>query len=1124
MKHTVTHTITLLLAPLAVLHAAAAPIFITDMRTEGVSQPLGIEEAAPRFSWRYEASPEAPRGFRQQAYQIQVASSLEKLSQGEADLWDSGKQTGADTLAAIYAGKPLTSATRYYWQVTGFDAAGKAYATQPKYFETGLLKAEDWNGAQWIGARKERPKTIPANLQGLKDYAFETKFRILEGSATFQFRAAYAWQKGYGIRIEPGTPGKFIVTCKKGDNKSEVLKEYPVPKCATNEWHTLQVTLKGADFLFRVNDQPLNDEPLHDETSKEGTLAMGAFSADRKLGLAQFDDFKLTVNGEVLVLENFDNPAMFAFQDCVFSKKFYSRVKDGVMEVSIINVFLDPKEGLAAPLFRKPFSIQPKKIIRARAYVAGLGYYTFWLNGKRLDDYLLQPGFAHYSKTAYYTVYDLTAHVERENLLAFELGRGWYSMTTPTLWGETFARDWMAEPALRALVTIDYADGTCQTVVSDPSFKTAPGPILLDSVKAGEIYDARKEQPGWNLAGFDDQKWSAAVVAKGVMPSSAPGLTAQLFEPIRVIESLAPISIEKIENEADAWLVDFGTNMAGTVELKLRGEPGQRIRISYLEKIAPDGWRGQWNNFGAQDTGSFQTDIFLAKGGAEESFQARYSYKGFRYLRVEGFKDKPSPSQFTAKVFNSDMVNVGTFKSSSELWNKIWEAGRRCIQSNMHSIPTDCPQWEKLGWTCDDASPYYAMAFNYDLRKLYEKRLQDYADDISSDGKIRNCIPGSWAKGEDPAWVGSYVNLSWKHYQTYGDRRVIEHHFDNLKLYMSTLIKEGQGSEKPPLLTKPRKALGDWVHPDGGNIPPEGALIYHNLYFFKYARQMAELAKVIGRSEDEKFYATLAADLKKRFNEHHFDEKDGFYYSTNRGPGFRQSPQAIALTLGLVPEDKVGGLVERLVADIQQRRKGHFWVGILGMEAIADALCEYGRADVAYAAHLRDVGPSLGNMIREGATTLWEDYSIKNARSLNHKMFATPLGWMARYVAGLHVEGVLGEGSGFRKAVIAPYPIPEQITFAQLDYDSPMGRYRSGWRMIDNGMAYDIVVPPNATALFRLPLLGKKNVIVSEAGKILWQNGKAADKVDGIASPTQENDRIVFTLGSGNYSFLVKGN
>jgi alpha-L-rhamnosidase len=1121
MKHTATHIITLLLAPLSVLHAAVAPIVITDMRTEGVSQPLGIEEAAPRFSWRYEASPEAPRGFRQQAYQIQVASSLEKLSQGDADLWDSGKQTGADTFAAIYAGKPLAGATRYYWQVTGFDTTGKAYTPQPKFFETGLLKAEDWGGAQWIGARKERLKTIPANLQGLKDYSFETKFRILEGSATFQFRAAYAWQKGYGIRIEPGTPGKFIVTCEKGDNKSEVLKEYPVPKCATNEWHTLQVTLKGADFWFRVNDQPLNDEPLHDETSKEGTLSMGAFSADRKLGLAQFNDFKLTDNGETLVQESFEDPVLHAFQDCFYSNKAYSKVKDGVLEVSALNVYLDPKEGLAAPLFRKAFQTEPKKITRARAYVAGLGYYTFWLNGKRLDDYLLHPGFARYNKTAYYTVYDLTGQLEKENVLAFELGRGWYAMTTPTLWGETFCRDWMAEPALRTLVTIDYADGTRQTMVSDPSFKTAPGPILFDSVKAGEIYDARKEIPGWNRAGFDDQQWSPAVIAKGTMPSAAPGLTAQLFEPIRVVEPLSPKSIEKVEDEPDTWLVDFGRHMAGSVEMRLDTAPGQKIRVSYLERARSIFGAERWNNFNGQNTGSYQTDVFIAKGGSRETFQPRYSYNGFRYIRVEGLKDKPSPNQLTAKVFNSDMARVGEFQSSSELWNKIWEAGRRSIQSNMHSIPTDCPQWEKLGWTWADASPFTARANTFDLRKLYEKRLQDFADDISPDGRIGNVIPSTWAKGDDPAWVGSYVNLAWKHYQTYGDRRVIVRHFDNLKLYMSTLIKEGESSEKPPLLTKPRVGLGDWVHPDGGNCPPEGALIYYNLYFYKYARQMAEMAKVIGCAEDEKFYATLAADLKKRFNEHHFDEKDGFYYSTNREFGFRQSPQAIALALGLVPEGKVGGLVDRLVADIQQRRKGHFWVGILGMEAIADALSENGRADVAYAAHLKDVFPSLGNMIREGGTTIWEDYAIDRARSLNHKMFTTPLGWMARYVAGLQVEGVLGEGPGFRKAVIAPYPVPEQIKFAQLDYDSPMGRYRSGWRMIDNGMKYDIVVPPNATALFRLPLLGKKPATVSESGKIVWQNGKPAESVAGVSVPIEESDRLVFTLSSGNYTFEV---
>ena len=1103
--------------------SVANGISITDMRTEGVSQPLGIEEAAPRFSWRYAASSkvsQAPRGFRQAACRIQVASSLEKLSQGRADLWDSGRLDGFDTIARIYAGKPLLAAARYYWQVTGYGVAGKTYSSPPQFFEMGLLKADDWGGAQWIGARTERPKTIPANLQGLKDYTFETKFRIVEKRATVLFRAAYAWQKAYGIEIQPGAPGKFIVTCTKGEKKAEVIKEYSLPDCAPNEWHTLQVTLKGADFWFRVNDTPVNNEPLHDETIKEGSVALGAFSADRKQGLAQFDDFKLTANGEVMVKESFDNPAVFAFQDCFFNNNFYAKVKDGVMEVSVINTFLDPKDGLAAPLFRKSFSTQPKKIVRARAYVAGLGYYTFWFNGKRLDDYLLQPGFARYNKTAYYSVYDLTEHLGRDNTLAFELGRGWYGMTTPTLWGETFVRDWMAEPALRTLLTIDYADGTRQVVVSDPSFKTAPGPILVDSIKAGEIHDTRKELPGWNLMKFEDQKWSPAVIAKGTMPSAAPGLTAQLFEPIRVIESVTPVSIEKIVDESEAWLVDFGKNMAGTVEFKFRGEPGQAIRISYHEKIAPDGWRGRWNNFGAQDTGSFQTDVFVTKGGAEESFQARYSYKGFRYLRVEGFKDKPSPGQFTAKIFNSDMADVGQFRSSSELWNKIWEAGKASIRSNMHSIPTDCPQWEKLGWTCDDNGPFYAMAFSYDLRKLYEKRLQDFADDISPDGRIRNTIPSSWAKGDDPAWVGSYVDLVWKHYQTYGDRRVIGRHYANLKLYMSTLIKEGEASEKPPLLTKPRKALGDWVSPDG-NIPPEGALIYFDAYFYKYLRIMRDCAALLGRSEDVSYYGKLATDLKQQFNAFFYDEAEGGYYSTNRSAGFRQSPQAVALAFGLVPEDRAPRVVNRLVEDIKIRN-GHIWTGILGMEAIADALCENGRSDVAYSAHLKEDYPSLGNMIREGATTLWEDLTIKKARSLNHKMFATPLGWMARYVAGLHVDGVLGNGPGFRQAVISPYPSPEQVKFAQLDYNSPVGRYESHWRVQDNEIVYDLVIPPNASATARLPLLDKTGVTVTESGKPLWENGKPKESIDGCGKVKIENGRLIIPLGSGAYSFAVK--
>jgi len=209
------------------------------------------------------------------------------------------------------------------------------------------------------------------------------------------------------------------------------------------------------------------------------------------------------------------------------------------------------------------------------------------------------------------------------------------------------------------------------------------------------------------------------------------------------------------------------------------------------------------------------------------------------------------------------------------------------------------------------------------------------------------------------------------------------------------------------------------------------------------------------------------------------------------------------------------------VQDIQDR-KGHIWTGILGMEAIGDALCDYGQAEVAFSAHLKDDYPSLGNMIREGATTLWEAYSLNTARSLNHKMFATPLGWMARYVAGLHVDGILGEGPGFRNVVISPHPVPSLLRFAELDYDSPVGRYHSGWQAGADCVDYTIIIPPNATAIVQLPISGKGPVVASESGKVFWENGKPQGKIDGAGIPRIERQHLVLQLGSGSYNLSVK--
>jgi len=1104
------------------------PTAICDLRTEGVVQPMGVEDVSPRFSWRYETPNKAVRGFKQTACRVLVASTPEKLAQDQADMWDSGRMEDSGTLSFIYAGKPLQSTSRYYWKVIGYDKAGKSYISKPQYFEMGLMKGEDWRNAQWISQRKERPNTIPAALQEMDDYVFDTKFRILNGSAIVLTRATYCVGGGYKIELQPGQPAKVILTSKVASPKGgQKLGEWILEAgLELNTWNKLRVEWKKNEIQIWVNGKALASEPVRDDSFKKGTMALVASSK----GIVQWDDFSLTSSKGLQVEDKFDDEVMFSFQNFFFSPKSYSVVKEGVLEVGSVTTCLELKNGLEAPQFRKIFEKNNSgKVVRARAYVAGLGYYTFWLNGKRLDDYYLQPGFARYNKTAYYTAYDVTQQLQaKKNILAFELGRGWYGMTTPTLWGETFSSDWMAEPALRVLVKIEYADGTQQTVVSDPSFKTAPGPIVFESVKAGEIYDARKQTPDWNRVSYSDTRWSSAVQSAGKMPSAAPGLTCQLFEPIRVVEQFTPQNIEKIADEKDAWLIDFGMNMAGIVQMRFKGKPGQVIRMQYMElhrektKGVPS--RERWDNFGALGTGSFQTNIYIAKGGAEEVYEPCYSYNGFRYIRVEGFTEKPTPEQFIAKAINSDMVQVGKFESSNELWNKIWDAGRRSIQGNMHSIPTDCPQWEKLGWTCDDAGPYYAMAYNYDLRKLYEKRLQDYADDISPEGKLRYAIPCSWGSGDnDPAWVGSYVNLVWKQYQTYGDFRMVQRHYANLKKYMETLIQSGRASKLSPLLTSPMGGLGDWgsQEKDRGNQTKDAVLIYNNLYYYRYLTMMTDMATLLKQSEDVVYYGTLKADFKKAFNQCYYDGQDGCYYLNNKESGFQQAPQAIALAFGLVPEDQVGRVTQRLVQDIRERN-GHSWAGILGTEAMADALCDHGQTDVAYEIHLKDDFPSLGYMIRKGATTLWENLDVENERSLNHKMFATPLGWMARYVSGLQVEGIMGEGPGFRNTIIKPHVSPAQLQFVKYAYDSPMGRYTSNWHVQPDGIVYDIVIPANASANVRLPFFGKNLVSVSESGKEIWKEGKQIAKVAGGKDARIGQQEFVVSLGSGTYSFYVK--
>lgn len=1092
---------------------------IVTLRTEGVENPLGLETQALGFSWRYEATDQALRGFSQVAYRVAVAASPEELKRGMNRLWDSGKCPGSETLYIAYKGKPLESARRYYWQVVGYDAEGREYVSGVAAFEMGLLKNSDWGRAQWISHRKTAPDTIPSKVEQWTDYTVETGFRIKSTCANVIFRARYAGTLQYMAQIEPGTNGNIRIYKQSGENK--LLNTFDARKPITLDTsYTLKVEAAGGIFQVYLDGMLMGT--VEDNSLPSGTVGVGACGVDGAWGEAYFDNFRVYTKKGLLFEDDFEDASLNNFQDLLFLGGGQCQPVGGALHVYATQALIEVKRGLSAPLFRRSFGIR-KSVKRARAYVSGIGYYEMTLNGKKVGDRLLEPGYSRYDKTVYYSVYDIKEQLAANNTIGFELGRGWYSMTTPTLWGEFRAKEWLAEPKLKALLKIEYADGSVEEIVTDERFKTALGPILFDSLKAGEIYDARKEIAGWALPAFDDRQWTPAIsVSTPFEPSPVQDkllLHAQVFPPIREVEKVPAVSVKSIG--AGAYAVDFGRHMAGNVELKVSGKAGDKVMMQYAER-AVEGGVPIIYPFAPAGTGCYQQDTYILKGQGEETYQAKFSYKGFRYLIVTGFPGVPTVTRFTAKVINSDMRGTGTFESSSELLNKISNASRASIQSNMHSIPTDCPTFEKLGWTCDDAGPMEAMMYYFDIENLYKKRLNDYADDIGSDGAISDVLPSTWGlKGSDPAWNGSLIAIAWKMYVYYGNRTALIEHYAEMKRYLDWLTRRANQPGQPAFIVSPNEdcGYGDWAPPDHkGGRGPEGISLGQTVYYYWYTTLMRDIAVVLGKSDDSKAFEAQALNIKNAINARYFDARENAYYYPDRKGGFRQSAQVLPLQFGLVPEGKDKLVADRLAADVRER-SNHFWVGILGFEFIADVLTRYGYADLAYEGNLKTDFPSIGNMITEGATTLWESYSLATTRSLNHKMYSTISEWLFRSVAGLGVDENV---PGFKRAIFAPQPCPDKISFAGASYASGYGLYTCRWQLKDRGFEYAVTVPPNACGLIRLPIPKRDTLVIREGSSVIWKDGRSVASVKGVVSVEKTPTTINIQIGSGNYMFQVE--
>ncbi|HTQ08428.1 MAG TPA: family 78 glycoside hydrolase catalytic domain, partial [Fimbriimonadaceae bacterium] len=707
-----------------------------------------------------------------------------------------------------------------------------------------------------------------------------------------------------------------------------------------------------------------------------------------------------------------------------------------------------------APLLRHEFRVSGPKVERATLYACGLGYAELHLNGKKVGSDERDPGYTNFDKRVLYVAYDVTKQIRPgANRVGAILGTGWYDVHDRATWNFDRA-PWRGRPRLRLLLLIEFADGSVQTVTSGAGWQTADSPILFDGIYTGEVYDARHELPGWDQPG--PQAENAKFFAARVMPAPKGKLVALSCPGVGITRSFAPKAIT--EPKPGVYVVDFGQNLAGHVRLRVKAPAGTRITMRYSERIDKEGMieRSQIDTFMAKSDPPqpFQTDVYICKGGGEETWEQIFSYSGFRYAEVTGFPGRPAKANFEARFAHTDFESAGGFECSNDLLNRIQQATRYAYLSNAQSIPTDCPQREKNGWTGDAQLAAETGLMNFRSTSFYEKWLDDFADDQAPDGKVSVIVPtGGWGSGNfNPAWDSAYPIVAWDLYRYCGnvpglpDLGVQDpRHYDHLKRYVDALAATTEEG------VIPFESLGDWVPWK----TETSSKLTSTVYLYVDATIVERFARLLGNSEDAAKYEDLARRTKDAFNRHFYDPAAKTYGSGS------QTALSMALYFDLVPNERRAQTFAQLVANVEGQ--GHIDAGILGAKYVLRVLSESGRTDLAYKLVARKEQPGWGWWIEQGATTLWEDW--RGESSLNHIMFGDVSNWMIQWLAGI---GLDPDSPGFRHILIHPEPVGD-LTWAKAWHDSPHGRISSEWSVAANVMTLKLTIPANCTATVMLP-------------------------------------------------------
>jgi alpha-L-rhamnosidase len=1081
------------------LHASAdQPGQPNSLQSDSLDHPLGDDNPQPLFSWKLQ---DGRTGARQTAYRIQVASSAQKISSGQADIWDSGKIKSAQSLAVAYDGPKLQPETRYFWRVLVWDQHGHAYPpSQVSWWETGLMDPSAWR-AQWIGYENREQRSVRQAAAQWVTNSADAKDQV-RGVSRHDFRLPMD---------VPGSIRRATLYVTGEDTASAWVNGAPVlhasqqPPWGRLPWRTYTHVDITGQLHPGKNLLAIEITRYQSDGGSQTPMNATVFVEDRTgtihIWKTGTPDWKAALNAP----EGWQKPD---FQDQLWSAPvLFPAPKNAFGGPGSLG---NPIPTAAVAALRHSFSIS-KPIASARLYATALGAYKFFLNGTPVGTQVLSPGWTDFREKVFYQTYDITALLKQgENAVGAWLAPGWYS--TPLKWEGRGNNYGNTPDALRAQIKITYADGSSEWIATDASWKADPSPIKSAEIYDGETYDARLEQLGWDTPGFQDAQWHPVQVIR----PHEPEIVWQSFPPIRATRMLAAKSVTS--PRPGVYIYDFGQNLAGVARIHLNEPAGTTVRLRFGEIINPDGTLYVANLRNAK-----ATDYYTFAHGGDAVYQPSFTFHGFRYMELTGVTQPPSLEAAQAVVLRTNLPVTAQLTTGSPMVNQLWSNILWGQRSNFVGTPTDCPQRdERLGWAGDAQVFWRTASYNMDVTTFSRKYAADLRGTQNSSGMYGIYAPGVSRQnpGYAPGWSDAGVIVPWTSWLQNGDPVIVRQNWHAMQSYLAAIL-----AANPDYLWIKNQGIGfgDWLAPEGGTS--ENLLA--TAYWAYDVSRMQQMAHALGQTQDEQQYGALFQQIRSAF-ENRWVHPRGVVGSAvvkragSVGSGIHetQTGYVLALAFRLLPDSMRAQAADHLVSLIA----ANGWklgTGFLGTPYLLEVLSDTGHADVAYRLLLNTGYPSWGYMVTHGATTMWERWNGNmmlgdpGMNSFNHYAYGAVGEWIYRYAAGVDT---IPEDPGFHTILLHP-DFDARLGSVDFTYQSRYGAIHSAWTIQDHTVTWRITVPPNTTA--RVMIAGNSD---------RWTiNGHAFRKsklVRQLPAITSHQERISpgFQLKAGTYTITLPQN